>query len=85
MAAFIVYYNSSSKVYKVENTCIPTHKIPKDVEAVKIGHLAASVDVAASNRLADFMWVSKNGKDIILGKSEINKFRCLLSYLHNIF
>lgn len=62
----------------LEKTYVPTHKIPKDIQTIQIGHLATSVDVAASYRFADFMWVSKYRKDIVYGKGKIKIF--FLSY-----
>lgn len=44
---------------------IPTHEIPKDVESVKVWHLATSVDVSSSHRLTQLVWVGKYGQDII--------------------
>lgn len=62
----ILDYNSWIR----NKTHVPTHKIPKDVQTNEIGHLAASVDVAASYRFANFMRVSKYRKDIVYGKRE---------------
>lgn len=44
---------------------LPTHKIPKDVESVKVRHLAASVDVSSSYRFTQLVWVGKYGQDVI--------------------
>lgn len=46
-------------------TIVPAHEIPKDVETIKIWHLTAPVDVATGYGLPNFMWISKNGQDVI--------------------
>lgn len=43
----------------------PTHEIPEYVEAIEIRHLAAAVYVASSDRLPQFVGVSKNRQDVI--------------------
>lgn len=43
---------------------IPTHKVPKDVDSVEVGHLTASVDVASRHRFAQLVRVGKDWQDV---------------------
>lgn len=45
----------------------PAHEVPKDVESVEVGHLAASVDVTSRHRLSQLMGVGEYRQDVIWG------------------
>ena len=50
----------------------PTHEVPEDVEAVEVGHLAASVDVSSRHRLAQLVGVGEDGEDIVWRANNIH-------------
>ena len=50
----------------------PTHEVPEDVEAVEVGHLAASVDVSSRHRLAQLVGVGEDWEDIVWRANNIH-------------
>lgn len=44
---------------------VPTHKIPKDVESIKVGHFTTSVHISTGNWLPQLVGVCKYRQDVI--------------------
>lgn len=55
---------------------LPTHKIPKYVQAIEVWRLTTSIDVASCNRFPHFVWICINWKHIICREEKICDLFC---------
>lgn len=55
---------------------LPTHKIPKYVQAIEVWRLTTSIDVASCNRFPHFVWICINWKHVICREEKICDLFC---------